>query len=137
MLFLRLETTLHKKMSCSMLSYFSWDNIALVKTLPNVVQEPPDNIAQEKSMCSVVLILLWQHCTGKILRNVVLETPGNIAEDKKPVQCCRNTPGTTLVKNLCNVAQETPDNIAQEKTQCNVVRRMFIWHCLLISFPSK
>ena len=109
-----------------MLSYFSWDNIALVKTLFNVVQEPPDNIAQEKSMCSVVLILLRQHCTGKILCNVVLETPGNIAEDKKPVQCFRNTLGTTLVKNLCNVAQETPDNIAQEKTQCNVVRRVFI-----------
>ena len=31
-----------------MLSQYSWDNIAPVKSLCNVVQEPRDNIAQEK-----------------------------------------------------------------------------------------
>ena len=38
----------------------------------NVVQESPDNIAQEKILINVVLILLGQHSTGKNL-----------------VQCCR------------------------------------------------
>ena len=31
-----------------MLSQYSWDNIAQVKFLCNVIQETPDNIAQEK-----------------------------------------------------------------------------------------
>ena len=39
----------------------------------NVVQEAPDNIAQEKILFSVVLILLRQHGAGKYL-----------------VQCCQS-----------------------------------------------
>ena len=31
-----------------MLSYYSWDNIAQVKTLCNIVQEAPDKIAWKK-----------------------------------------------------------------------------------------
>ena len=67
-----------------MLSQYSWDDsaqvkslcnvvqeasdkIAQVKSLCNVVQEAPDNIAQEKNLFNVVLILLGQHCTSKIL----------------------------------------------------------------------
>ena len=59
-----------------MLSKYSWNNITLLKTLINVVLEAPDNNAQEKTLCNVVLILLgqhfatWgsgQHCTRKNL----------------------------------------------------------------------
>ena len=38
-----------------MLSQYSWDNTAQVKTLCNVVQEAPDNIAHEKTLCNVAL----------------------------------------------------------------------------------
>ena len=41
----RLQITLHKKKSCAMLSSYSWDNIPQLKTLCNVVRDPPDNIA--------------------------------------------------------------------------------------------
>ena len=86
-----LGATLHMKSSCSMLSEYSWDNTAQVrilfnivlmdrkKILFNVVQESPDNIAQEKMLLSIALIFLGQHCTAKV-----------------PVQCCLNTLGTTL-----------------------------------------
>ena len=52
------------------------------KTLCNVVQEAPDNMAQEKVLCSVVLILLAQHCTGETLFNVILDAP-DILHNKK------------------------------------------------------
>ena len=58
---------------------YSSGKITQVRTLSNVVQETPDNIAHEKNLFNVVLILLVQHCTGK-----------------KLVQCCLNTLGTTL-----------------------------------------
>ena len=67
MLSKRLQTTLHRKKTCSMLPQYSWDKIAQVKSLCNVVQEAPDNIAQEKNLFNVVIILLGQHCASKIL----------------------------------------------------------------------
>ena len=82
MLSLRLQTTTCRKKSCSVVSQFFWDNIAQVKTLCNVVQEAPENIAQEKIMFNVVLILLEQHCRGKSLCNVIQEAPDNIAHEK-------------------------------------------------------
>ena len=82
MLSLRLQTTTCRKKSCSVVSQFSWDNIAQVKTLCNVVQEAPENIVQEKIMFNVVLILLEQHCRGKSLCNVIQEAPDNIAHEK-------------------------------------------------------
>ena len=82
MLSLRLQTTTCRKKSCSVVSQFSWNNIAQVKTLCNVVQEAPENIAQEKIMFNVVLILLEQHCRGKSLCNVIQEAPDNIAHEK-------------------------------------------------------
>ena len=48
-----------------MLSQFSSDDIAQVKSMFNVVQEASDNIAQDKNLFNVVLILLGQHCTAK------------------------------------------------------------------------
>ena len=48
-----------------MLSKFSWDNIALVKTLSNVVQGTLDNSAHKKILFYVVLILLRQNCVVK------------------------------------------------------------------------
>ena len=53
MLSLRLQTTTCRKKSCSVVSQFSWDNIAQVKTLCNVVQEAPENIAHEKILVDV------------------------------------------------------------------------------------
>ena len=42
----------------------------------------PDNIAQEKILFNVVLILFGEHCTGKTLCNVVQLAPDNIAPEK-------------------------------------------------------
>ena len=50
-----------------MLSQYSWDNIAQVNSMCNVVQDTSDNIAKEKLLLNFVLILLEQHCAGKIL----------------------------------------------------------------------
>ena len=74
-----------------------------LKILCNFVQEAPDNFAQEKILCNIVLILLeqcctrskpysvvlcnfvlillGQHCTGKTLFNFE-ETPNNTALEK-------------------------------------------------------
>ena len=54
------------------------NTISMVKTLCYVAQEAPDNIVQEKIFCSVVLVLLEQHCTGKTLWNVVFEAPDKL-----------------------------------------------------------
>ena len=37
-----------------MLSKYSWDKIAQVKTMCNIAQETPDNIVKEKTQCNVV-----------------------------------------------------------------------------------
>ena len=133
----RLQTTLHSQqnlMQCCVIllgqhctrktlcnvAQGTPDNIAQVKVLCNVAREAPDNapdnIAQEKIQCNVVLILLRQHCTGQ-----------------NPMQCClRGSRQCCTGKILCNVVlilpgqqctgktlgivfQGTPDNIAQEK----------------------
>ena len=53
-----------------------------MKTLCDVAQEAEDNIAQKKFLCSVVLILLGQHFTGKNIFNVVQEATDKIAQKK-------------------------------------------------------
>ena len=99
-------------------------NIVLVKTLCSIVQEAPENIAQEKILFNVVSVLLGQHCAGK---NPVQYCPWGSRQQctgKNPVQSCLNTFGDniTQVKILwCVVQQETPENIAQEKILFNVV----------------
>ena len=57
----KLQTTLHQKN----LVQHSWNNIVQIKTLFNVLGDPPSNIPQEKIMCLFVLTLLRQYCTGK------------------------------------------------------------------------
>ena len=42
------------KKSYSIMPQYDWNNLAHVKTLSNVAQETPDNIAQEKTQCNVV-----------------------------------------------------------------------------------
>ena len=54
-------------------------------TLCNVVQVAPDNILHEKTLFSVVVILLGQHCIGKTQCNIDQETPDNIAQEKPTV----------------------------------------------------
>ena len=54
-----LGTTMHRWKSCSVLCWYFWGKIAQqTKTLCNVVQEAPDNIAQKQILFNVVLILL-------------------------------------------------------------------------------
>ena len=74
------------------------DNITPARTLCNIVREVPNNIAHEKFLCNVVLILLGQHC------NVVLILRQHCTEET-----------------LCNVVLVDPDNIAQEKTIFNAI----------------
>ena len=118
MLSLRLQTTMHRTKSCSMLSQYTWDNIAQTKTLCNVVREAPDNCAREKS-CEMLSKNSWDNITSvKTLCNVVTEVPHNNAQEKilfnnvlvlsgqhctgqNSMQCCSkdccfNTHGTTL-----------------------------------------
>ena len=58
-------------------------NIPQVKTLCNVGQETPDNIAQEKKfILNVILILLGNMAQVKALCNVVQEAPENISQKK-------------------------------------------------------
>ena len=57
----KLQTTLHQKNH----GQHSWNNIAQIKTLCNVLGDPPSNIPQEKVMCLFVLTFLRQYCTGK------------------------------------------------------------------------
>ena len=45
-LFERLQTILDMEKSYSMLSWYSWDNIAQIKIVCNVAQEVLDNISQ-------------------------------------------------------------------------------------------
>ena len=91
----RLQTTLHKK-SPAMLPWYSWDSIAQVKTLCNVAQKAPDNIASEKIPCNVVLILLGQHFTAENPRQYCLRGSRQHFIRKSFVQFCLNTLGTTL-----------------------------------------
>ena len=123
-----------------MLSLYSWETIAQVKTLHNVFQECLDNIAQGKILFIVVLILLGHHCTGKNFAQCCPRVSRKHCTGKNPVKCCLNTLGTTLfreksfsmlylyswdtiaqVKTLRNVVQESPENIAQEEIVFNVV----------------
>ena len=104
---------MHRKKTRSLLSWYSWDNIAQVNSLCNVVQETPANIAQEKFLFIIVLILLGLHCTGKIhvqccprgfrqhcMDKILVQCcprgSRQYCTGKKPVQCCLNTLGTTL-----------------------------------------
>ena len=78
-----LQKTLHREKSFSVLSYYSWDSIAQVKTLPNINLEAHDNNAQEQIQFNLVLILLGQHCAGKSLCTVVQQgAPEEIAQEK-------------------------------------------------------
>ena len=65
-----------------MLSSYSWDNIGQVETLCNVIQEVPDNIAQENVLLNFALIPLWLYFTVETLCNVIQEVPDNIAQEK-------------------------------------------------------
>ena len=68
-----------------------WANNARVKTLCNVAQEIPDNIAQEKILFNIVLILLGRHCTGKSLVQCCPRSPYNIAQEQTQCNVVRIT----------------------------------------------
>ena len=113
MLAKRLHTTLHRKNYCSILYWYSWDNIAQIRFLCNVVQEASDNIAQEKIVFNVVLILLGQHCTGK-----------------KVVQCCpRGFRQHAQEKNLFNVVLILLGQHCTAKIHVQCCPRGFRQHC--------
>ena len=84
----RLETVLDSKIYCSMLSQYSRDNTAQVKSLYNVDQETWATIVHEKFPLNVGLISLRQHCTGKILVECCPRDTRQNCRGKKTVQCC-------------------------------------------------
>ena len=98
MLYKRLQTPLQREKTCSMLSYYSLDNIAQVKSFCNVVQETPGNIAQKKFLLNVVLILWNNIAQVKFLCNVVQEAPDSIAQEKTLFNVVVILFGTTLHK---------------------------------------
>ena len=93
------RTTLHKVFPAHFcLRRYYWDNVAQKKTLSSVVQEAPKSIAQEKILCNV-LQYYWNNITQvKTLSNVVLEAPDNNVQEKITcnivlivvLQCCLN-----------------------------------------------
>ena len=80
----------------------------------NAVQEVPDNIAEEKILCNVVLILLVQHYTGQNF-----------------MQCCPRCSRQHCIKKiLCNVVVILLGQHCTRKTLCNVVWK----HVYIINF---
>ena len=79
MLPLRLQTTMYRKKSCSLLSLNFWDNIVQVDSLCNVVLKTPDNNSQENICCLSALGTTLHRYT---LCNVVQEAPDNIPQEK-------------------------------------------------------
>ena len=55
---------------------YSWDNIAQIKTLHSVVQEAPNNISQVKTLCNVILEVPDNNAQENFLFNVVLKPLG-------------------------------------------------------------
>ena len=49
---------------------YSWDNIAQIKTLCSVVQEAPNNITLVKTLCNVVLEASDNNSQEKVLFNI-------------------------------------------------------------------
>ena len=90
-------TTLHKNfpVQCCPRRSYSWGNIAQIKTLCSVVFQAPDNNAQEKILFYVVLILLGQHYIGKNPMQCWTWGSRQQCTGKNLVQCCLNTLGTT------------------------------------------
>ena len=96
MLSKRLQTTLLKKNSCAMYSWYSWVNIEQVKTLYNVIREGPDYITYKKILFNVVLILLGQHCTCQNSMQCCVRRSRQLSIRKNPVQCYISTLRTTF-----------------------------------------
>ena len=55
---------------------YYWDNIAQIKTLCSVVHEAPNNIAQVKTLCNVVLEAPVNNAQENVLFNVILKLFG-------------------------------------------------------------
>ena len=97
-------------------------HLVRVNTLCNVVEEAPDNIAQEKILFNVVLLLLKQHCTCKNLEQCCPRYYRQDCTGKILFYVAVILLSIAQVKTLFNVAQETPENIVQEKNpvQCHL-----------------
>ena len=98
-----------------------WANIAQVKALCNIVQEAPDNMAQENVLFKVVLTLLRQHGTGKNL-----------------MQCC--TTGSRqhwTVKIMFNVFLILLEQHCTGKSPVQCYPRDFRQHCTGNPVPSE
>ena len=100
-----------------------WTNTAQVKALwdlCSVVEEASDNIAQEKILFNVVLILFGQH--GTVMKPcAILSKRLQTTQHRKhpvrkhPVQCCH---------------RYSWNNTAQVNTLCNVVLEALRQHCI-------
>ena len=98
-------------------SRYSWDDIAQIKTLCSVVREAPNNTTQEKILFNIVFISLGQRYSGKNPMQCCPWGSRQQCNGKHSVQYCLNTLGTTWHKwKRYSMLSERRDNIAQEKT---------------------
>ena len=67
---------------------YSWHNIAQIKTLCSVVQDAPNNIAPVKALCNVVLKAPDNTAQENVLFHVVLKLFGQQSTGQNTVWCC-------------------------------------------------
>ena len=108
-------------MQCCPRRWYSWDNIAQVKSLCSAGFGALDNITHKQILFNVFLIILGQHCTGQKPCNVVQRHHATMHR-KNLVPCCLNTLGSwgniSEVKSLCNVAWEATALHKKTLAQC-------------------
>ena len=118
-------------MQCCPRRWYSWDNIAQVKSLCSAGFGALDNITHKQTLFNVFLIILGQHCTGQKPCNVVQRHHATMHR-KNLVPCCLNTLGSwgniSEVKSLCNVAWEATA-LHKKKPLLNVVLILLGQHC--------
>ena len=76
------KTTLHKVLQKACPWRYSWDNIAQIKTMRTIVQESPNNISQVEIICNVVFEAPDNNVQEKVMFNVALIIFDNIAQEK-------------------------------------------------------
>ena len=122
MLSKRLQTTLHLTKFCSILSYYSWYNIAQVRALCNIVQEPSENITQEKILFIVVLILLGKHYTVKNLVQFCPRASRKHYSGINPVQFSLNTFGKRFYRyKPCAMLSRSLQKTFHIKKSCSIM----------------
>ena len=126
----RLQTILHKKKSPVILSQYSWDNFAQLKTLCNNIRGVPGNNEQEKIFWKIVLILLGKHCTAENPMQCCPRGSRQLCIRTNAAQCCLNTLGITLHRSKpYAILSERLQITLHKKTLCNFALMLLGQHC--------